>query len=333
MRNEGPHLLEWIAHHRAIGVSDFLVYVNDCADGTDALLSALPGVTVVSQDVTDKPPQWVALKDAWDHPAVSGADWVACLDCDEFINLSNRIRDIPELIEAVGGDAILLRWRLFGSAGFASMDAAPTTERFNRAAPEDMLFPAIASYFKTLFRREGPFRQLGVHRPRQKNPDRHGVPLWHDGSGALQDGRLAQDDSVILQWGMPIARELVQLNHYSLRSAADFMVKRDRGLPNHRKKKIDLTYWVERNFNAVEDKSIQHMRARTKAVEEGFLKLPRVPEMLAAARAWHVARFEALMRDPAEQNLYARLLLAGSSEVLPKEDSLKLIHMYQQANG
>lgn len=41
MKNEGPFILEWIAHHRAIGVDDFLIYTNDCTDGTDRLLDAL----------------------------------------------------------------------------------------------------------------------------------------------------------------------------------------------------------------------------------------------------------------------------------------------------
>ncbi|MEL6427490.1 MAG: glycosyltransferase family 2 protein, partial [Pseudomonadota bacterium] len=41
MRNEGPYILEWLAHHRAVGFTDFLVFSNDCDDGTDALLDRL----------------------------------------------------------------------------------------------------------------------------------------------------------------------------------------------------------------------------------------------------------------------------------------------------
>ncbi len=43
MRNEGPYILEWLAHHRAIGVRDALIYSNDCDDGSDALLDLLAG--------------------------------------------------------------------------------------------------------------------------------------------------------------------------------------------------------------------------------------------------------------------------------------------------
>ena len=37
VRNEGAFLLEWLAHHRACGFTDFLVFSNDCQDGTDAI--------------------------------------------------------------------------------------------------------------------------------------------------------------------------------------------------------------------------------------------------------------------------------------------------------
>ena len=41
MRNEGAFLLEWLAHHRAVGFTDVLVFSNDCDDGTDAMLDRL----------------------------------------------------------------------------------------------------------------------------------------------------------------------------------------------------------------------------------------------------------------------------------------------------
>ena len=41
MKNEGPFILEWIAYHQAIGVQDFLVYTNDCSDGTDDMFDLL----------------------------------------------------------------------------------------------------------------------------------------------------------------------------------------------------------------------------------------------------------------------------------------------------
>ena len=41
VRNEAAFLMEWLAHHRAVGFTDFLVFSNDCQDGTDAMLDRL----------------------------------------------------------------------------------------------------------------------------------------------------------------------------------------------------------------------------------------------------------------------------------------------------
>ncbi len=41
MKDEGPFILEWLAYHRSIGVTDFLVYTNDCSDGTDEMFDLL----------------------------------------------------------------------------------------------------------------------------------------------------------------------------------------------------------------------------------------------------------------------------------------------------
>lgn len=333
MRNEGPHLLEWIAHHHAAGVTDFLVYTNDCEDGTEALLELLPNVTHVSLEDGKKPPQWRALKAAWNHPVVERADWVMCTDCDEFVNLNSKLSSLVDLIERANADMILLPWRLFGHNGHAQLSDASTTERFTRAAPENLLYPAIGSYFKSLFRRDGPFRQLGVHRPKQKNPERHDAPRVVDGSGRPIPAKVAANDGQIMLWGKPIARELVQLNHYSVRSAAEFMLKRGRGLPNHQQKQIDLTYWVERNFNTVEDNSITHMAPATQAVLQDYLAIEGVEQAQADCRAWHRARFDALMQEPDALKLYGRLLLAEGAAHLPDAVALDLIKRYGQVHG
>jgi len=136
-----------------------------------------------------------------------------------------------------------------------------------------------------------------------------------------------------MQWGAPIARELVQLNHYSVRSAAEFMLKRGRGLPNHQQKQVDLTYWVERNFNTVEEVTIAPMLTATESEMAKLRALDGVAAAEAACRAWHTARFAELMRDPEELKLYGRLLLAGNSTHLPDPVALELIKRYGQANG
>ena len=41
VRNEGAFLQEWMAHHRAVGITNFLVFSNNRDYGTDRMLDRL----------------------------------------------------------------------------------------------------------------------------------------------------------------------------------------------------------------------------------------------------------------------------------------------------
>lgn len=334
LRDEGPHALEWIAHHRAIGVTDFLLFTNDCADGTDVMLDALSGFGVVhAPNPADagKSVQWSALKAAWDHPLRKQADWILCVDSDEFVNLTAPLATLGDLVAQIGeADAITLPWRLFGHNGQARLTQAATCESFTRCAPLGCAYPVGARQFKTLFRAKGPFRQIGVHRPRLKKDQ---TAIWVDGSGTRMSPEFAAAEQRLTLFGFPETAGLVQLNHYSVRSAESFMVKRARGLPNRRSKPIDLTYWVERNFNTVEDTSIARFAPRTAEVWGQMMQLPGLRDLHEAAHAHHHASFEAILRDEASLKLYGRLLMAATSAPLPQSVISDLIKRYQRVTS
>ena len=46
--DEGPWLLEWIAHNQAVGFTSQVIASNDCTDGTDAMLDRLTELGVVT---------------------------------------------------------------------------------------------------------------------------------------------------------------------------------------------------------------------------------------------------------------------------------------------
>ena len=325
MRNEGPFVLEWIAHHRALGVNGFLIFTNDCDDGTDALLDTLVAggvVTHIRQEAGEGSIQWQALKAAAGHADYARADWAMAIDCDEFVVLNEPHADLPALIGALEVDAITLPWRLFGSSGHLRFADEPVTERFSRAAPVPMLFPAAARFFKTLYR-VAAFERPGVHRPKGEGA------AWADGAGRPLPEAFSEAQGQIM---LPPAEKPyahVQLSHYSLRSAEDFLVKRRRGLPNRSDKALDASYWAERNFNTVEDRSAERHRAAREAEAARLRAIPGVAEAHAACVAAHRARIAELLKDPAEARLFTRLALLTSS-VPPDPDTaralLQVIH-------
>ncbi|WP_243611744.1 glycosyltransferase family 2 protein [Shimia aestuarii] len=339
MRNEGPYLLEWLAHHRAAGVTDFLVFSNDCEDGTAEMLDLLDAAGVLSHVPQErqgkKSVQWQALRAAWKHPLRKAADWVLVSDVDEFLNIRGGDHTLDGLIDGLAPevDGVVIPWRLYGNNSVVEVLDAPVTEQFTRAIEPGVRYPAAAGFFKTLFRTKGPFNQLGVHRPQQKAPERAGLPVFVDGSGMRLPDSLAATPSRLSLFGFDAGQSLVEMNHYSIRSAAGFLVKRARGLPNRSHKPVDLAYWVERNFNTVEDRSIAAMRPATEAALAELREIDGIAAAHERAVAWHQARFAELVRQPEEQALLVDILTAGSSQTLPRELQLRLVQWYQDANN
>ncbi len=322
VKNEGAFLLEWLAHHRAAGVLDFLVFSNDCEDGTEAMLDRLADMGWLTHVRNPGPhsegPQWAALKQADRHPLVAGADWVLPLDIDEFVNVHVGDRTIQALLAALpAATAITLTWRLFGNAGVVEYRDGSVTESFTRAAPHVLYWPWRAHLFKTLVKNDGSYGKLGVHRPRAPVAGRMGGQRWFDGSGrelpaGFHRGR------IFLDLGQD-RHALVQLNHYPLGAIESFVLKCDRGRAVHADGSLDAGYWIERNFNTDEDRSILALDSRD--LRAALCADPILGPLHSAAVAWRHARFAALMQQDAWRSLYGQLLMAGPTRVLGQTEA------------
>lgn len=313
VRNEASFLLEWLAHHCAAGVTDFLVFSNDCTDGTDAMLDRLAELGWLTHVRNDGPheqgPQWAALRAADRHPMRAAADWVMFIDIDEFVNVHLGARTIPDLIAALPADAgaVVMTWRMFGNAGVVQISDAPVTETFRLAAPDPLHWPWRALMYKTLFRNDGRFHKLGVHRPKGKPVAEQG---WYDGSGASLQGGPPRIFSA--PGGAHYA--MVQLNHYALGTMEGYLVKSDRGRANREASVADIGYWVERNFCAVEDNSILQLDSR--GIRSGLMDDPILGDLHRAGVAWRRRRFAELMRDEQWRAFFGRLMMAPPTRIL-----------------
>ncbi|MGR3485973.1 MAG: glycosyltransferase family 2 protein [Paracoccaceae bacterium] len=266
LKNEGPYLLEWLAYHRSVGVTDFVLFSNDCTDGSNLMLNRLDAMGVVRH--YDNPlgprmdPQRAAYSRAGRMADVRASDWVVIVDGDEFVNVHAGDRTIPALIEACGApDAISLNWRLMGSGGAGPMTEGVgpgqlVTERFTRGssftAPEN----GLVRGFKTLFRPDR-FGYFGVHRPKwneRDRPERDAVD-WRNGSGGPMGERIVHKGwrSSDAEFGA----EFGQVNHYAVKARADFLLKRLRGTANSKNRdRIDMGYWGKYDLNGTADASI-----------------------------------------------------------------------------
>ena len=138
-RNEGLYILEWIAHHRALGIEHFFIYTNDNDDGSDRLLAALAAsgeITWIKSEIGAGVP---AQNKAYGHalsmlPDTLDFEWTVLIDLDEFICLdSARFDSIHAYLRWQSGkptDAIALNWLMFGSNGQAAWRDEPVSMRF-----------------------------------------------------------------------------------------------------------------------------------------------------------------------------------------------------------
>ena len=296
MKNEAPFILDWIAHHRVLGVDRFLVYTNDCADGTDAVLDALAAAGVVER--RDNPfretggvPQHAAFRAAEKEATVTGAAWCLTLDVDEYINIHVGDGRLVDLFAAIdGANVISMPWRMFGNGDLEAFEDRPVTHQFEACAPEFCARPHQAWGFKTIYQNAGLFRRLGVHRPKGLTDE--SALRWVGGDGRPLPAKMWKAGWRMTSgtWGY----DLVTLNHYAVRSAESYLVKRDRGRVNHVDRGQGLAYWFRMNHNAVEDHSIRRYDGPVASERARLAALPGVEAAHAASVAWHHGRIAEL---------------------------------------
>ncbi len=329
MKNEGPFILEWIAYHRAIGFDGFLVYTNDCTDGTDTLLELLQTKGIVQHrdnpfKGTDLKPQHAALEAAEREPLIVDAKWITCMDVDEYVDIKVGNGTLDDLFAHVPqANMIAMTWRLFGNSDIHEFRDGFIIESFSRCAPELIRKPHQAWGFKTLFQNIGLFKKLGVHRPKGLNPQLWDQINWVNGSGKPMPRKVFRNSwrSTVETYGY----DLVSLNHYAVRSAESFLVKRDRGRVNHVGRDQGLAYWFRMNNNADQDHSIKRMLP---ALRAEFETLMADPDIAAAHRhcvAQHRAKIDALRDTKAFADFYAEL-------TSPRMEKLSRMHAHFGAN-
>lgn len=217
VRNEIRGIVEWLAHYKVLGFTDFLIYDNSSTDGTSDVLQALDeaGELVYlpwSHDVGARP-QRLAYEHARKH---SDADWLAFFDADEFL-LLHQDASIGAFLSRFGADvaAVAVNWIVFGSGGQEVYRAAPVTERFTDALPAGA---AENRTVKAIGRRER-LSGTGIHRAAVAE-GRYVTPL---GAEAVFDGLTA---SVVPEVAV------AALHHYAVKSLEEFGEKRARGHAN-----------------------------------------------------------------------------------------------------
>jgi len=231
------------------------------------------------------------------------------MDVDEYINIKIGEGTLTDLYAHMGdANMISCTWRLFGNADIDDFADAPVIGQFDRCAAELTRKPHQAWGFKTLFRNIGLFKKMGVHRPKGLKPQLVDQVAWVNGSGQAMPKK--EYRNAWRSTARTIGYDLVTLNHYALRSAESFLVKRDRGRVNHVDRDQGLAYWFRMNNNGDTDASIQRMLPRLRAEFDKLLADPDIAAAHEHSILRHRTRIEELKQTAQYASFYDDLTSA-----------------------
>jgi hypothetical protein len=242
-KDENAYLPEWLDYHLALGVDHVLIYDNNSAvPVTDAVrhYSEAGWVTVLPWGETTQGRQCRAYARCL---AAYGRDyrWIGFTDTDEFI-VPKAATHLPTFLSAYEGyGGLALFWLCFGS------------NRHVRRPPGGVI--------RSFTRRSRPEFHANDHVKTIVDPTRAlPIPTGDPHSFRYRDGFGAVDEHGAIVTGArrrPHTSDLIQLNHYVLRSREEFDEKRRRGGGNSTWSRSDAFFnEYDSECNVVEDARI-----------------------------------------------------------------------------
>lgn len=211
VRDELPFLDEWLAYHRLLGVSHFILYDDDPKLPLEHFLAKHSAyVTVVpwygkSGDFPGLTRQTKAYTHALER--LRGKwEWVGFLDIDEFLVLKEHSQ-VADYLGSLGCDSVTLHWHVFGHNGFYN-------------TPDQFITAALT---RRMLRPGRSFKSISRVASIEQIPDAHTCVLTAgsrrvDGNGRPFRKRL-----------YPGKTDVAWINHYICRSFLHWMARPERG--------------------------------------------------------------------------------------------------------
>ena len=233
MRDEGPFVVEWVAHHLVVGFDRILIASNDCSDGTDLLLRALADRGYVSHLNQSVRPGALPQHDAYSKLratfSVDAEEWLLVLDADEFLNVHCGNHTLDALISKADPnvDIIALNAATFGANGPSKWRPAPVTSQFLLRHPTHDWRSAPV---KSLTRRPAHFAAIHNHSMINYRGPKTFVRCMR------ADGTCFDLDLTVPFWKQlrnfpdkDCSHDFAQYNHYAVKTWDTFLARRDRG--------------------------------------------------------------------------------------------------------
>lgn len=314
MKDEGPFILEWLAYHQLIGFNDFIVFSNDCTDGTDDLLERLdelghlrhlPNPTMITGEDAH---HWTVLRYVDTMKRIRRSDWVLSFDVDEFVCVNVGNGTLNELFLAVpDADVISMCQLPFGCGGMVNFSRKLQMDTFEYC---NILTPIEGEKcvrgIKTLTSNRVPLEKFSNHAPKFTKSQLKDL-VWVNGGGTELPFEVRSKPNLKTMNNEYVDHSLVQLNHYAVRSMKTFLAQADRGNANHAGSPAGLKYWRNHNVNPVKDTSIQRFSEQVHVKMNEFLEDKELRELHNRCIGNHQEKIKTLLGDDFYSDLFKRI--------------------------
>ena len=213
-KNEGAYFKEWIEWHKNLGVEKFYIYDNESSDNTKEILA--PYIELGLVEYTFFPgqkKQLPAYDDCFEKHRFDSR-WIAVIDLDEFI-VPIKDKTIPEFLKRFENFPVVeINWLIYGSSGAKEKENGTVMERFkHHSLPNHYL----NRYVKSIVNPRRVFCVVGCHEAARIS-----------GKAATPNGERIRK----CYRNREPQQDVIRINHYAVKSYAEFLEKRSRGKAN-----------------------------------------------------------------------------------------------------
>lgn len=207
LRNEAPYLREWIEFHRIVGVKRFYLFENNSDDDWRSALAhyVSSGTVEVTEWPVPSPAQVPAYHD-FARRHMGREEWVAFIDCDEFL-FSPAAATVTEVLEQAtfnGFGAVAVNWMCFGSSGHEQCTDRLVTERFTWRPTDNFGTNAFYKCIVRMDRLDSVGLNAHLFNVRGGTFNQHGKPVTNT-------------------YSFPPVHEPLRINHYVTKSRGEFV--------------------------------------------------------------------------------------------------------------
>lgn len=233
VKDEGPFILEWVAHHLVLGFDRICIASNDCRDGSDRLLDALAVAghidhlpNIVPQGEAPQHAGYTAMREIF---SLDDTEWLMVLDADEFLTVHIGAGRVGDLTERAGPDCDIISLHAMCFSDAPEVNWTPG--RVCALFPWRLSLSHKANRaMKSLTRDPSRFKHIHNHSMAGFN-DRPDNLRVMNGDGARYN--LVQGLTIVVQLrNAPVhesSHNLAHYNHYAVKTWDSFNLRRERG--------------------------------------------------------------------------------------------------------